>query len=316
MTALYRAIMRVSPSMASRRMATSGSGDGGVPSPPTPRQPAATRGSDTAAASTPRRVASRATWPPAVPPVAFPLACPSRHGRAPRRDRRCGHLSMPWAADHRRPSRHDGPLLRTITACRGPARDGNTAAWSGYARTRQATAQVADEEVVVRTDSRHGSSRPDRARGGTGPSGPPRPGGRRNVDPAVLERLLEPVMRAAGLDLESVRVGSAGRRRLLRVVVDADGGVDLDNIALVSREASARLDDTGAMGEAPYTLEVSSPGVDRPLTQPRHWRRATGRLVRVPLAGPGDPGPRAPAHAAGQTGQKPVEGRVIAAGDN
>jgi ribosome maturation factor RimP len=64
------------------------------------------------------------------------------------------------------------------------------------------------------------------------------------------------------------------------------------------------------MGEAPYTLEVSSPGVDRPLTQPRYWRRAVGRLVRVPLAGPGDPGPRAEAQAA------PVEGRVIAAGDN
>src|SRR5439155_892857 len=107
--------------------------------------------------------------------------------------------------------------------------------------------------------------------------------------------------------------GSARRRRLLRVVVDADGGVDLDNIALVSREASARLDDTGAMGEAPYTLEVSSPGVDRPLTQPRHWRRAVGRLVRVPASGPSAPGPRAPAHAAGQTGRKPVEGRVIAA---
>jgi ribosome maturation factor RimP len=60
------------------------------------------------------------------------------------------------------------------------------------------------------------------------------------------------------------------------------------------------------MGEAPYTLEVSSPGVDRPLTQPRHWRRAIGRLVRVPLAG--GPGPGAPA--------APVEGRVIAAGDN
>src|SRR6266487_2984526 len=96
---------------------------------------------------------------------------------------------------------------RRVAARRGT---GNTAAWSGYARTRQATAQVADEEVVVRTDSRHGSSRPDRARGGTRPSGPPRPGGRRDVDPAVLERLLEPIVRAAGLDLESVRVGSAG----------------------------------------------------------------------------------------------------------
>jgi ribosome maturation factor RimP len=187
----------------------------------------------------------------------------------------------------------------------------------------------------VRTDSRHGSSRPDRARGRSGPPGAPRPGGRRDVDPAVLERLLEPVVRAAGLDLESVRVGSAGRRRLLRVVVDADGGVDLDNIALVSREASARLDDTGAMGEASYTLEVSSPGVDRPLTQPRHWRRAVGRLVRVPVSGPGTPEPSSPRHAAGLAGHAAgppehaaglaghgagppghAEGRVIVAGDS
>ena len=144
----------------------------------------------------------------------------------------------------------------------------------------------------------------------------------------MIERLLEPVVRAAGLDLESVRVGSAGRRRLLRVVVDADGGVDLDNIALVSREASARLDDTGAMGEAPYTLEVSSPGVDRPLTQPRHWRRAVGRLVRVPASGPSAPEPSSPkqagglaeraarlaGHAAGPA--EHAEGRVIVAGDN
>jgi len=156
----------------------------------------------------------------------------------------------------------------------------------------------------MRVGSRHGLSRPDRARGADTPAGP-RPGGRHGADPAELERLLEPIVRAAGMDLESVRVGSAGRRRLLRVVVDGDGGVSLDDIALVSREVSARLDATGAMGEAPYTLEVSSPGVDRPLTQPRHWRRAVGRLVRVPLAGRDDDGP-----AAG-----PIEGRVIAAGD-
>jgi ribosome maturation factor RimP len=158
----------------------------------------------------------------------------------------------------------------------------------------------------MRAESGYGSSRPGRARGAGAPAAP-RPGGRHDLDPAKLEALLAPIVRAAGLELESVRVGSAGRRRLLRVVVDADGGVSLDDIALVSREASVRLDDTGAMGEAPYTLEVSSPGVDRPLTQPRHWRRAMGRLVRVPLA---SPGPRAEAQAA------PVEGRVIAAGDN
>jgi ribosome maturation factor RimP len=161
----------------------------------------------------------------------------------------------------------------------------------------------------MRAESGYGSSRPGRARGAGAPAAP-RPGGRHDLDPAKLEALLEPIVRAAGLDLESVKIGSAGRRRLLRVVVDGDGGVSLDDIALVSREASIRLDDTGAMGEAPYTLEVSSPGVDRPLTQPRHWRRAVGRLVRVPLAGAGDPGPRGQAQAA------PIEGRVIAAGDN
>ena len=161
----------------------------------------------------------------------------------------------------------------------------------------------------MRAESGYGSSRPGRTRGAGAPAAS-RPGSRHDLDPAKLEALLEPIVRAAGLDLESVKIGSAGRRRLLRVVVDADGGVSLDDIALVSREASIRLDDTGAMGEAPYTLEVSSPGVDRPLTQRRHWRRAVGRLVRVPLSGSGGPGPRAEAQTA------PVEGRVIAAGDD
>jgi len=87
------------------------------------------------------------------------------------------------------------------------------------------------------------------------------------------------------IDLEAVKIATAGRRRVLRIVVDADGGVSLDDIAEVSREVSARLDAKNVMGDAPYTLEVSSPGVDRPLTQPRHWRRAIGRLVIVPLAG-------------------------------
>jgi ribosome maturation factor RimP len=102
-------------------------------------------------------------------------------------------------------------------------------------------------------------------------------------DTARLTRLLEPVVHAMNMDLESVRVTAAGRRRLLRVAVDADGGVSLDDIALASRELSAKLDSATEMGELPYTLEVSSPGVDRPLTLPRHWRRATGRLVVAPL---------------------------------
>ena len=104
--------------------------------------------------------------------------------------------------------------------------------------------------------------------------------------PADAERLvglLEPTVAARGMDLEGVRITSAGRRRLVRVVVDADGGVSLDEIALVSQELSATLDRAAAMGEQPYTLEVSSPGVDRPLTEAKHWRRAVGRLVTAPL---------------------------------
>jgi len=98
-----------------------------------------------------------------------------------------------------------------------------------------------------------------------------------------LARLLEPVVHAMNMDLEGVRVSSAGRRRVLRVFVDADGGVSLDDIAFASRELSIKLDGSAEMGDQPYTLEVSSPGVDRPLTQPRHWRRAAGRLVVAPL---------------------------------
>lgn len=130
----------------------------------------------------------------------------------------------------------------------------------------------------MRGESRHVPSRP-------------RPAGRADsaADTARLTRVLEPVVRSAGLDLESVRVAAAGRRRLLRIVVDGDGGPGLDDIAILSRSLSAELDNSGVMGETPYTLEVSSPGVDRPLTEERHWRRAQGRLVRVPLA-PGAPG--------------------------
>lgn len=113
-----------------------------------------------------------------------------------------------------------------------------------------------------------------------GPSGPA-------PDPVRLTSLLEPVVHAMNMDLEGIRVTSAGRRRVLRVVVDADGGVSLDDIALASRELSSRLDGAAEMGDGPYTLEVSSPGVDRPLTLPRHWRRNVGRLV-VTSASDGD----------------------------
>lgn len=99
--------------------------------------------------------------------------------------------------------------------------------------------------------------------------------------------LLTPAVEASGHDLEDVTVTQAGRRSLIRVVVDADGGVDLDAIAEVSRVVSDVLDrdaDGGAAFAGPYVLEVSSPGIDRPLTEPRHWRRAVGRLVSTTVA--------------------------------
>jgi ribosome maturation factor RimP len=125
-----------------------------------------------------------------------------------------------------------------------------------------------------------------------------------------LTRLLEPVVHALGMDLEGIKVSAAGRRRLLRVVVDADGGVSLDAIALASRELSARLDGAPEMGDLPYTLEVSSPGVDRPLTERRHWRRAVGRLVVVPLAGE-DNGHTANGRAGEPRLAGSAEGRVV-----
>ncbi|WP_222851517.1 ribosome maturation factor RimP [Phytoactinopolyspora mesophila] len=104
------------------------------------------------------------------------------------------------------------------------------------------------------------------------------------ADRDLLHKIVGPVVEGEGLDLEDLKVSQAGRRSRLQIIVDADGGVDLDRCAEVSREISRVLDETNAMGEAPYTLEVSSPGISRPLTQPRHWSRATGRLVRVELA--------------------------------
>ena len=110
---------------------------------------------------------------------------------------------------------------------------------------------------------------------------PRKPAATGSVDEDRIAAVIQPVVAAAGMDLESVRVTAAGRRRLLRVVVDSDRGVSLDDAAAVSRELSAALDAAAVMGDFPYTLEVSSPGVDRPLTDRRHWRRAVGRLVQV-----------------------------------
>ncbi|HEU5454308.1 MAG TPA: ribosome maturation factor RimP [Nocardioides sp.] len=96
-----------------------------------------------------------------------------------------------------------------------------------------------------------------------------------------LAGVLTDPLSAVGLDVEAIDLTPAGKRRLLRVAVDKDGGVTLDDIAEATKEVSRLLDESDVMGLQPYTLEVTSPGVDRPLTHPRHWRRNAGRLVKV-----------------------------------
>jgi ribosome maturation factor RimP len=101
--------------------------------------------------------------------------------------------------------------------------------------------------------------------------------------PGELHGVLEPIVTAAGFELDQLDVRAAGRRHTVKVVVDSDEGVGLDDIATVSRAVSGELDRHEHLLGGSYTLEVTSPGVDRPLTLPRHWRRAHLRQVAVRL---------------------------------
>ena len=130
--------------------------------------------------------------------------------------------------------------------------------------------------------------------------------------PGELAGKLEPVVAeavaGAGFDLDALDVQQAGRRKLVKVVVDSDDGVGLDEVAGISRAVSAVLDRHEHLIAGAYTLEVTSPGVDRPLTLPRHWRRAKYRLVRIsPHEGAGFVG------RVGYAGQSAV--RVLAHGE-
>jgi ribosome maturation factor RimP len=102
-------------------------------------------------------------------------------------------------------------------------------------------------------------------------------------DSSRIHEVLGDPLAALDLDLEAVELTPAGKFRVLRIAVDKDGGVTLDDIAEATKAVSAELDESDVMGEQAYTLEVTSPGTDRPLTLPRHWRRNQGRLVKVAL---------------------------------
>jgi len=99
-----------------------------------------------------------------------------------------------------------------------------------------------------------------------------------------LEKLVAGCVGDLGFDLEALELTPAGKKRVLRIAIDQDGGVTIDDISSATRAISAALDDSDVMGQLPYTLEVTSRGVDRPLTSARHWRRNSDRLVSIQLA--------------------------------
>lgn len=97
-----------------------------------------------------------------------------------------------------------------------------------------------------------------------------------------LTELLGPVITKAGFVLEEITVTPVGKRRLVAVVIDREeSNPSLDEVTVVSKEVSAILDNYSQMGEMPFTLEVTTPGIDKPLVLPRHWKKNIGRLVKI-----------------------------------
>ena len=97
-----------------------------------------------------------------------------------------------------------------------------------------------------------------------------------------LTELLSPVVEKSGFILEEVKVTPLGRRRQISIIVDGeDRNPNLDEVAGLSRAIATQLEEFSAVGDSPFTLEVTSPGVDRPLTELRHWRKNIGRLVNI-----------------------------------
>jgi ribosome maturation factor RimP len=112
--------------------------------------------------------------------------------------------------------------------------------------------------------------------------------GRRERGPAEIDAALrgaiEESLAELGLELDALDLTQAGTRKIVKVVVDAERDVALDEVAGASRALSRALDDADVEISGSYTLEVTSPGLERPLRLPRHWRRAYGRLVRLTTA--------------------------------
>jgi ribosome maturation factor RimP len=125
------------------------------------------------------------------------------------------------------------------------------------------------------------------------------------VEMDMLVRTLAPAVAGLGLELYDVEVSGSGRARILRVLIDRDGGIDLDAVADATEAISPLLDapPLDAVIAGPYALEVSSPGLERPLRTPAHYRRAVGDTVSIKI------------RAADDQGGRRVRGVVVAADD-
>jgi len=96
-----------------------------------------------------------------------------------------------------------------------------------------------------------------------------------------ISQLVTPAVEAQGFFLEEVQLVSPGKHRIVTCIVDGESSLNMDQVTAVSRAISELLDEAAFMGEAPFTLEVTSPGVDRPLTKPRHFAKNVDRLLKV-----------------------------------
>ncbi|MFC9896186.1 ribosome maturation factor RimP [Nocardia sp. NPDC127579] len=126
-----------------------------------------------------------------------------------------------------------------------------------------------------------------------------------------VSQLVAGLVERRGFDLEGVEISTAGPQAGVKVVVDSDAAVELDAIAELSNEISETLDTAGDFGETAYLLEITTPGINRPLTADRHWRRAQGRKVRIKLRpGADSPDPSGAARFEARIGT--LDGAVIA----
>jgi len=96
-----------------------------------------------------------------------------------------------------------------------------------------------------------------------------------------ISELVTPAVSDQGFYLEDVHVATPGSHRIVTCIVDGDASLNLDQVTTISRVISELLDEASFMGETPFTLEVTSPGVDRPLTQPRHFAKNIDRLLKI-----------------------------------